>query len=58
MKILRVKKTKLFDVFIGSGWKNHSRVLVNEVGHIFHKEGKKLSKIQYIEISKTIGGVK
>lgn len=26
MKILKVKHTNLYDVFIGDGWKNHTRV--------------------------------
>lgn len=26
MKILRVKKTPLFDIFLGEGWTNHCRV--------------------------------
>ena len=54
MIIKRVKNTHLYDVFIGNGWKNHARVLIRD-GHVFHKEGKPLSKIQYVEISKSIG---
>lgn len=30
MKVLRVKKTNLFDVFIGDGWKNHARVYLKD----------------------------
>ena len=55
MIIKQVKKTKLYDVFIGTGWKNHSRVLVHD-GHVHHKTGRSLSKIQYVEIVKSIGG--
>ena len=57
MKILRVKKTNIYDVFCGLGWKNHSRI-VNKDGHISLMTGKPLTKIQYVEISKTIQEVK
>ena len=30
MKILRVKKTNLFDIFVGDGWKNHARVYLKD----------------------------
>lgn len=54
MIIKQVKKTKLFDIFQGSGWKQHTRVMVRD-GHVFFKEGKPLTKIQYVEVSKSIG---
>lgn len=57
MKIKRVKKTPFYDVFLGNGWYNHTRVLcVNGIVH-FHS-GKPLSRIQMVEISKTAGEVK
>lgn len=36
MKICRIKKTNVYDVFIGDGWKNHAR---------FYFKGDKLSFI-------------
>lgn len=30
MKVLRVKKTSIYDVFIGNGWEHHSRILYKE----------------------------
>jgi hypothetical protein len=57
MKILRVGKTPFYDVFIGDGWYGHTRVRVN--GNIVHyQSGKHLTKIQYIQISKTVGDKK
>lgn len=56
MKIVRVKKTHMYDVFTGDGWKNHTRVL-SKNNHIIYKSGTRLSKIQYVEISKTINNV-
>jgi hypothetical protein len=57
MKILRVKKTPFYDIFLGSGWFNHTRVLVtNNIVH-FHS-GKHLTRIQMVEIAKTVGDMK
>lgn len=55
MIIKQVKKTHFYDIFNGMGWKNHTRVFVRD-GHVLYKSGNKLTKIQYIEISKSIGG--
>lgn len=52
MKILRVKKTALFDVFTGNGWYNHTRVLVRD-GRSRIQLGNPLTKIQLIEVTKT-----
>jgi len=57
MKILRVKKTPFYDVFIGSGWKGHTRVLVKG-SRVQHNAGRPLKKIQYVEIAKTVGVLK
>jgi len=54
MKIIQVKKSKVHDIFIGLGWKNHTRVLVKN-GHVQHLAGLPLTKIQYVEINKTVG---
>ena len=54
MIIKRVKRTPYFDVFIGIGWKNHTRVFVKD-GHVIYKSGNSLTKIQYVEISKSVG---
>lgn len=54
MLIKRVKKTSLYDVFVGLGWKNHSRVSIHN-GHVQLHSGNSLSKIQYVEIAKTVG---
>lgn len=56
MKILRVKKTNFYDVFLNSGWKNHTRVHVKD-GKVGHIAGNKLHKIQFVEIIKTIEGM-
>ena len=54
MKILRVKKTNFYDVFLGNGWTNHSRV--KKIGNlVFNVSGIKLSKILCVKISKQIG---
>lgn len=29
MKVLKVKHTHFYDVFLGDGWKNHARVYYN-----------------------------
>ena len=57
MVIKRVKKTNLFDVFIGFGWYGHTRVSIHN-GHVKHISGKYLPKIKYVEIGKTIGEIK
>jgi hypothetical protein len=54
MKILQVKKTPLYDVFTGGGWKNHTRVFVKD-GHVLYKAGTKLTRMQYVEVSKSVG---
>lgn len=53
-KILRVKKTNMYDVFMGDGWKNHSRIYYDN-GRVSLVNGNKLSRIKFIEISKEIG---
>ena len=58
LKIKRIKKTHLYDVFTGIGWNNHTRVIVKDkLVHIV--KGKTLSKIQFVEIALTVanGGV-
>ena len=54
MKILQIKKTNFYDVFLNNGWKHHTRIFYkqNKVGHV---SGNILPKIKYIEIAKTIG---
>lgn len=53
MVIKRVKKTNLFDIFLGEGWENHSRVAV--VGeHLKHVSGKVLPRFVAIKVMKTI----
>lgn len=38
MKVIQVKKTNLYDVFVGSGWKNHARIYFknNKVSFVGH----------------------
>jgi hypothetical protein len=43
IKVLRVKKTPLFDVFVGSGWTNHCRVYFKNGILSFTGAGVKLS---------------
>jgi len=54
MKIVPVKKTPLFDVFVGEGWSNHSRVIVDKNKRVKLISGNRLTKIEFIEISKTV----
>jgi hypothetical protein len=54
MIVKRVKKTNFYDIFTGNGWKNHTRVFIHN-SHVLFKSGIKLTKIQFIEISKSIG---
>lgn len=55
LSLHRVKKTNLYDVFIGLGWKNHRRVKVIG-GSVSIIEGQELSSIQRAAIIKSIGG--
>ena len=54
MKILQVKKTRFFDVFLGNGWYNHTRVFVDKNAIVHHISGNQLKRIQMVEISKTV----
>jgi len=40
MKILRVKKTNMYDVFMGEGWKHWTRVRDSQDGLMFLKGNK------------------
>lgn len=42
--ILRVKKTNMYDVFMGLGWHNHTRIKIKETGYIMDRGS--LSAIQ------------
>jgi len=53
MKILRVKRTHIYDVFTGDGWKNWSRYHVKQ-GKVLYIAGNSLPKIDLIRISKSI----
>lgn len=53
MKILRVKKTSLYDVFTGNGWYNHTRVHFSNKGLTF-VSGKKLPKNEVLEIHNVV----
>lgn len=47
MKILRVKHTNLYDVFIGDGWKHHARIYFKDKKLSFvGKDNVKLSHAQ------------
>lgn len=53
MKILRVKHTNLYDIFIGEGWKNHARIYFkNSKLSFVGKENVRLSpaQVQAIQI--------
>ena len=43
MKILNIKKTKLYDIFLGEGWKNWSRYRFHE-GIYTHINGTRLPR--------------
>jgi hypothetical protein len=53
LKIQRVKRTNLYDVFLGQGWNNHTRVTVKDK-HVHIIKGNPLTKIQFVEIAKTV----
>jgi len=47
MKILKVKHTRMYDVFIGEGWENHARVYYKNNKMTFvGKENIRLTKTQ------------
>lgn len=58
MKILRVKRTNLYDVYLGNGWTNHTRIMLKDAKadaqYIQYISGHKLTKIQSIQALKTI----
>jgi hypothetical protein len=47
IKIIRVKKTPMFDVFVGDGWMNHTRCYYKGGKVSFVGGGIKLSSTQY-----------
>ncbi|UOF80665.1 hypothetical protein [Caudoviricetes sp.] len=54
MSIYRVKKTNLYDIFTGKGWKSHRRI--KKVGdNISVIEGSDFSGVQRAAIVKSIG---
>lgn len=53
LTIKRVKKTNMFDIFIGTGWKTHSRIAKTGT-HIKLLSGNRLQKYQIVEIIKTL----
>jgi hypothetical protein len=53
MKILRVGKSNVFDIFLASGWNNHTRV-EKKGGYLQHIAGNKLSRISIVKVVKTI----
>lgn len=54
LTVKRVKHTPMYDVFIGMGWKTHSRILFTN-GQYKIVRGVKLNKQQMNEFTKTIG---
>ncbi len=53
MIIKRVKRTNVYDVFLGNGWKEHTRISFNK-GHVNFIAGKYLKPIQFVAIAKTL----
>jgi len=54
MKILRVKKTNLYDVFMGEGWENWSRYSLVKGRYLSFVNGKELPKMLLGKIFKEI----
>lgn len=54
MKVLRVKKFPLFDIFLGLGWKNWTRVQVEKDKSMKIVGGAELSKSEKIKVSAQI----
>lgn len=57
MKILRVKKTNMYDIFMGDGWKHWTRVRDNQEEVVFIK-GNRLnsSDMRTVAIRLALGG--
>ena len=49
MKILRIKKLPIFDVFVGEGWYNWSRIIYQHKS-IKLLDGEKLSALDHLSI--------
>lgn len=52
MKVLRVKKFPLYDVFTGEGWYNWSRVLVRDTPRVV--AGEQLPQVRLNEVAQEI----
>lgn len=55
LTIKRVKKTNVYDLFVGNGWSHHSRVALQN-GYVKLIGGKKLLPVQIAEFVKTVKG--
>ena len=50
MKVLKVKHTKFYDVFIGDGWKNHARVFYDKITNKLTFVGSNNTRLSFSQI--------
>ena len=54
MKLLKAGTFGFYDIFLGEGWKNHTRIQLKKTGHVVYISGERLAKWQMFQLGEIL----